>query len=70
MILLIGVGQSQEALNQAAYEMALWYMSQGGRHVYTKKNTPKGWEYMTPKEAGYDAIKMTVHLSKKLNVVS
>ncbi|GAG95968.1 unnamed protein product, partial [marine sediment metagenome] len=52
---------SQEALNQAAYEMTFWYMSQVGRHVYTEKNMPKGWEYMMPEEAGYNAIKMMLY---------
>ena len=52
---------SQEALNQAAYEMTFWYMSQVGRHVYTGKSMPKGWEYMTSEEAGYNAIKMMLY---------
>jgi len=57
----ITLAWSQEALNQAAYEMTFWYMSQVGRYVYTKKSTPKGWEYMTPEEAGYNAIKMMLY---------
>jgi len=52
---------SQEALEQAAYEMTFWYMSQVGRHVYKAKSLPKGWEYMTPDEAGYNAIKMMLY---------
>lgn len=52
---------SQEALNQAAYEMTFWYMSQVGRSVYTEKNMPKGWEYMTSEEAGYNAIKVMLY---------
>lgn len=57
----ITLAWSQEALNQAAYEMTFWYMSQVGRHVYTKKKLPKGWEYMTPEEAGYNSIKMMLY---------
>jgi hypothetical protein len=52
---------SQEALEQAAYEMTFWYMSQVGRHVYKAKSRPKGWEYMTPDEAGYNAIKIMLY---------
>ncbi len=43
----ITLAWSQEALNQEAYKMTFWYMSQVGRHVYTDKGIPKGWEYMT-----------------------
>ncbi|NWG03562.1 MAG: hypothetical protein HXY44_11975 [Syntrophaceae bacterium] len=52
---------SVEGLNQASYEMTFWYMSQVGSHVYKNKTFPKGWEYMTPKEAGYNAIKMMLY---------
>lgn len=52
---------SEEALSQAAYEMTFWYMSQVGLHVYTPNNIPKGWEYMTPEEAGRNAIKMMLY---------
>jgi hypothetical protein len=52
---------SHEALEQAAYEMTFWYMSQVGRHVYSGKSMPKGWEYMTPEQAGYNAIKMMLY---------
>jgi hypothetical protein len=52
---------SQEALNQAAYEMTFWYMSQVGRSVYENKKLPKGWEEMTPEQAGYNAIKMMLY---------
>jgi hypothetical protein len=62
---------SQETLEQAAYEMTFWYMSQVGKHVYKEKSLPKGWEYMTLYEAGYNAIKMMLyyiplrHISKR-----
>jgi hypothetical protein len=52
---------SQEALAQAAYEMTFWYMSQVGKHIYTTRPMPKGWEYMTPGQAGYNAIKMMLY---------
>ena len=57
----ITLAWSQEALNQAAYEMTFWYMSQVGRHIYTKRDLPKEWDYMTPEEAGYNAIKMMLY---------
>ena len=57
----ITLAWSQEALSQAAYEMTFWYMSQVGRHVYAKNKLPKGWEYMTPEKAGYNAIKMMLY---------
>ena len=57
----IKLAWSQEALEQAAYEMTFWYMSQVGKHIYSRKNLPKGWEDMTPEEAGYNAIKMMLY---------
>jgi hypothetical protein len=67
----ITLAWSQEVLNQAAYEMTFWYMSQVGAHIYKAKSLPRGWEYMTPEEAGYNAIKCMLyylllrHLSKR-----
>lgn len=60
---------SQEALNQAAYEMTFWYMAQVGAGVYAKQPLPKGWEGMAPEEAGYNAIKMMLYyiLLRKLS---
>lgn len=57
----ITLAWSLEALDQAAYEMTFWYMSQVGGHVYTGRSMPKGWGYMTPEEAGYNAIKMMLY---------
>ena len=57
----ITLAWSQEALNQAAYEMTFWYMSQVGRHVYTKKHLPRGWKLMTPEQAGCNSIKMMLY---------
>ena len=57
----IKLAWSRELLNQAAYEMTFWYMSQVGKHVYAKKTLPKGWEYMTGEEAGNNAIKMMLY---------
>ena len=57
----ITLAWSQEALTQAAYEMTFWYMSQVGKHIYAKKWLPKGWEDMTPEEAGYNSIKMMLY---------
>ncbi|OGG53022.1 MAG: hypothetical protein A3F84_24555 [Candidatus Handelsmanbacteria bacterium RIFCSPLOWO2_12_FULL_64_10] len=55
------LGWSQEAIEQAAYEMTFWYMSQVGRHVYAGRPLPKGWERMTPEEAGRNAVKMMLY---------
>jgi hypothetical protein len=53
----IKLNWSKEALEQAAFEMTSWYMSQVGKSVYNKKNLPKNWEEMSPEEAGYNSIK-------------
>jgi hypothetical protein len=52
---------SREALEQAAYEMTFWYMSQVGRSIYAKKPLPKEWQGMTTEEAGCNAIKMMLY---------
>lgn len=57
----ISLAWSQEALEQAAYEMTFWYMSQVGQHIYSNQPLPKGWEGMSPEEAGYNAIKMMLY---------
>jgi hypothetical protein len=57
----ITLNWSQEALEQAAYEMTYRYMAEVGRHVFTGKPMPKGWEGYTPEEAGYNAIKMMLY---------
>jgi hypothetical protein len=57
----IKLAWSQEALNQAAYEMTFWYMSQVGEHIYNAKGVPSEWGDMTPAEAGYNAIKMMLY---------
>lgn len=57
----IKLAWSQEALNQAAYEMTFWYMSQVGKRVYHTKKMPKDWENKTPEQAGYNAIKMMLY---------
>ena len=57
----ITLAWSQEALSQAAYNMTLWYWSQVGKHIYSIEPLPKGWEGMTPHEAGTNAIKMMLY---------
>jgi hypothetical protein len=52
---------SKEALEQAAYEMTFWYMSQVGKVIYAEKALPKEWEGMSPEEAGYNSIKMMLY---------
>jgi hypothetical protein len=60
---MIVLDWSTEALEQAAYEMTYWYMSQVGTAIYDSgsKPLPKGWEDMSPEEAGYNAIKMMLY---------
>jgi hypothetical protein len=53
----ITLNWSQEALEQAAFEMTFWYMSQVGKKVFENKPLPKNWEGMTAEEAGYNSIK-------------
>lgn len=57
----ITLAWSQEALNQAAFQMTFWYMSQVGRRIFTKKNMPEAWAYMTPEEAGNNSIKENLY---------
>lgn len=57
----ITLAWSEEAIEQAAFEMTYWYMSQVGEHIYSKKPLPKGWEAMTPLDAGYNAIKNALY---------
>ncbi len=64
----IKLAWSQESLNQAAYEMTFWYMSQVGKHVYANKPLPKDWIHMTPEEAGYNAIKMMLYYVQLRNM--
>lgn len=58
---IITLNWSKEALEQAAYEMTFWYMSQVGNVIYKTKPLPKEWEGMTPEEAGYNSIKMMLY---------
>jgi hypothetical protein len=57
----ITLNWSREALEQAAYEMTFWYMSQVGRSIYHHKPLPREWEGMTPEQAGYNSIKMMLY---------
>jgi hypothetical protein len=52
---------SQEALEQAAYEMVFWYMSEVGKSVFSEFPLPKAWYHMTPQEAGRNAIKEALY---------
>jgi len=51
---------SKEALAEAAYEMTFWYMEKIGEIIYSR-SVPKGWEKMTPAEAGRNAAKMMLY---------
>ena len=57
----ISLAWSQEALEQAAYEMTFGYMAQVGKAVFTGRTMPKGWEGFTPAEAGCNAVKMMLY---------
>ncbi|HLF86934.1 MAG TPA: hypothetical protein VI584_07615, partial [Nitrospiria bacterium] len=57
----ITLSWSEEALEQAAYTMTFWYMAQVGKHVYAKKELPKGWEDMSNEEAGMNAVKQMLY---------
>jgi len=50
----------KEALAEAAYEMTFWYMEKIGDVIYSK-SMPKGWEDMSPSEAGRNAAKMMLY---------
>jgi len=52
---------SQEAIEEAAYEMTYWYMAQVGRHVYAASPLPDSWQEMTPEEAGFNATKTMLY---------
>ncbi|MFH1313192.1 MAG: hypothetical protein ABIJ00_08175 [Candidatus Eisenbacteria bacterium] len=51
---------SKEALAEAAYEMTFWYMEKIGEVIYSECK-PKGWEEMTPAQAGRNAAKMMLY---------
>ena len=51
---------SKEALAEAAYEMTFWYMEKIGEVIYSEC-VPKGWEEMTPAQAGRNAAKMMLY---------
>lgn len=51
---------SKEALAQAAFEMTFWYMEKVGEIIYSH-GVPKGWEEMSPAEAGRNAVKMMLY---------
>ena len=57
---LITLRWSKEALAEAAYEMTFWYMGKVGEIIYSE-SVPKGWEEMSPLEAGRNAAKMMLY---------
>lgn len=57
----IQLAWSEELLNHTAYETTFWYWYQVGRSVYSGKSMPKGWEHLSPEEAGYNAIIMMLY---------
>jgi hypothetical protein len=57
---LITLRWSKEALAEAAYEMTFWYMEKIGEVIYSR-SVPKGWDEMSPSEAGRNAAKMMLY---------
>ena len=55
----ITLSWSQEALEEAAYNMTFWYMAQVGKEIYTKMDKP--WKDMTSGEAGQNAFIMMLY---------
>lgn len=56
----ISLGWSQEAIAEAAYGMTFWYMERVGEAIFSESR-PKGWEEMSPAEAGQNAAKMMLY---------
>jgi hypothetical protein len=52
---------SEEAIEEAAYNMTFGYMGDVGQHVYSKTPLPSSWRKMTVEEAGRNAIKMMLY---------
>lgn len=57
----ITLAWSQEALEEAAYEMTFWYMGQVGDHVFARSNLPRSWSDMTYEGAGRNSLKMMLY---------
>ncbi len=49
--------RSQEAIERAGYEMTYGRWAEVGRHFFTGKPMPKGWEEIAAEEAGYEATR-------------
>jgi hypothetical protein len=52
---------SEEALEEAAYNMTFGYMGDVGQHVYSKTPLPNSWKEMTAEEGGRNSIKMMLY---------
>ena len=57
----ITLAWSQEALEEAAYEMTFWYMGQVGNHVFARSGLPQSWSEMTTDHAGRNSLKMMLY---------
>lgn len=57
----INLGWSQEALDEAAYTMTYWYMSQVGAHVGARGGLPTVWDHMGYEGAGTNALKEALY---------
>lgn len=52
---------SEEALEEAAYNMTFGYMGDVGQSVYSKTPLPNSWQKMTTEEGGRNSIKMMLY---------
>lgn len=52
---------SDEAIEEAAYNMTFGYMGDVGQYVYSNSPLPNSWQEMTAAEGGFNAIKMMLY---------
>jgi len=57
----ITLAWSQEALNQAAFQMTFWFMAKVGESIYRKNDLPSELSYMKPSEAGQNNLKQELY---------
>jgi len=57
----ITLAWSQEALNQAAFQMTFWFMAKVGESIYRKNNLPSTLSYMSPAQAGQNNVKQELY---------
>lgn len=57
----ISLAWSDEAIEEAAYNMTFGYMGDVGDHVYSNTPLPNSWKEMTAQQGGFNAIKMMLY---------